>query len=52
MSPRSEINGTTTTVVPPCSAHAGNMNNMLLPAPVGITATTGLSPATIASMAS
>ncbi|KAF1924228.1 uncharacterized protein M421DRAFT_30851, partial [Didymella exigua CBS 183.55] len=52
MSPRSEINGTTTTVVPPCSAHASNMNNMLLPALVSITATTGLLPATIASMAS
>ncbi|CAE7208678.1 hypothetical protein PTTW11_09879 [Pyrenophora teres f. teres] len=51
MSPRNAINGTTTTVVPPCSAHAGNMNNKLLPAPVGITATTGLSPALIALIA-
>ncbi|KAE8852436.1 hypothetical protein PTNB73_10603 [Pyrenophora teres f. teres] len=51
MSPRNAINGTTTTVVPPCSAHAGNMNNKLLPAPVGITATTGLSPAVIALIA-
>ena len=52
MSPRNAINGTTTTVVPPCSAHAGNMNNKLLPAPVGITDTTGLLPATMAWMAS
>ncbi|KAI0603907.1 RecQ Superfamily II DNA helicase [Pyrenophora tritici-repentis] len=51
MSPRNAINGTTTTVVPPCSAHAGNMNNKLLPAPVGITATTGLSPAVMALIA-
>ncbi|OAL42730.1 hypothetical protein IQ07DRAFT_475808, partial [Pyrenochaeta sp. DS3sAY3a] len=51
MSPRNDTNGTTTTVVPPCSAHDGNMNNMLLPAPVGITATTGLSLATIALIA-
>ncbi|KAK7178345.1 hypothetical protein PSPO01_15607 [Paraphaeosphaeria sporulosa] len=52
MSPHNAINGTTTMVMPPCSTHAGNMNNMLLPAPVGITATTGLSPPTITSMAS
>ncbi|KAF2022980.1 hypothetical protein EK21DRAFT_18376, partial [Setomelanomma holmii] len=52
MSPRNAINGMTTTVVPPCSAHAGNMNNKLFPPPVGITAMMGLSPATIAAMAS
>jgi hypothetical protein len=44
-SPRNAVNGTTTTVNPPDSIHAGNMNNMLFPPPVGITATTGLSPA-------
>ncbi|KAF1828318.1 hypothetical protein BDW02DRAFT_454764, partial [Decorospora gaudefroyi] len=52
MSPRNAINGTTTTVVPPCSAYTGNMNNKLLPALVGITATTGLFPVTIALIAS
>jgi hypothetical protein len=51
MSPRNAINGTTTTVVPPGSTHAGNINNMLLPSPVGITVTTGLTPAWIASIA-
>ena len=40
MSSRNAINGTTTTVVLPCFAYAGNINNMLLPAPVSITATT------------
>jgi hypothetical protein len=45
---RNVINGITTTVVPPCSAHAGNINNKLFPAPVGITVTTGLSPAVMA----
>ncbi|KAK7185307.1 hypothetical protein PSPO01_08824 [Paraphaeosphaeria sporulosa] len=52
MSPHNAINGITTMVVPPCSAHTGNMNNMLLPAPIGIMATTGLSPPIIALMAS
>ena len=52
MSLRSETNGTTTTVVPPCSAYAGNINSMLLPALVGITATIRLSPAIIALIAS
>ncbi|KAB8240254.1 hypothetical protein BDV35DRAFT_374155 [Aspergillus flavus] len=48
ISPRNEISGTTTIVVPLGSANAGNMNNMLLPPPVGITATTGLSPSWMA----
>ncbi|KAK7178693.1 hypothetical protein PSPO01_15249 [Paraphaeosphaeria sporulosa] len=52
ISPRNIINGTIIMVVPPYSTHTGNMNNMLLPAPIGITATTGLSPPIIASMAS
>ncbi|KAF2866457.1 hypothetical protein BDV95DRAFT_450159, partial [Massariosphaeria phaeospora] len=48
---RNAINGTTTTVVPLCSANASNINNKLLPLPVGITATTKLSLAMIALMA-
>ncbi|KAF4311380.1 hypothetical protein GTA08_BOTSDO13140 [Botryosphaeria dothidea] len=52
ISSRNDFNGTTTTtVVPSGSAHAGNINNTLLPAPVGITATTGLCPALITSIA-
>ncbi|KAF2008296.1 hypothetical protein BU24DRAFT_327475, partial [Aaosphaeria arxii CBS 175.79] len=51
MSSRNAINGTTTTVVPPGSMNAGNMNNKLLPAPVAITTTMLLSPRMIASMA-
>jgi hypothetical protein len=51
ISPRNAINGTTTTIMPPCSIYAGNINNMLLPAPIGITATTELLPAIIASIA-
>jgi hypothetical protein len=45
ISPRNDTNGTTTTVNPPARAPhaAGNMNNMLLPPPVPITTTTGLS---------
>jgi hypothetical protein len=42
------INSTTTTVIPPGSTYTGNINNMLLPTPISITATTGLSPAIIA----
>ncbi|KAF2865193.1 hypothetical protein BDV95DRAFT_444260, partial [Massariosphaeria phaeospora] len=49
---RNVINGTTTTVVPPCSANASNINNKLLLPLVSITATTKLSPAIIALMAS
>lgn len=45
------INRTTTIVMPPCSTHAGNINNMLLPTLVSIMATMGLLPATIALMA-
>ncbi|KAF2803438.1 uncharacterized protein BDZ99DRAFT_372801, partial [Mytilinidion resinicola] len=52
MSPCNAINGTTTTIIPPCSAHAGNINNKLFPALVGITATTGLLPAVIVAIAS
>ncbi|KAF1828106.1 hypothetical protein BDW02DRAFT_481804, partial [Decorospora gaudefroyi] len=52
MSPRNAINRITTTVVPPCSAYAGNINNKLFLPPVSITATTGLSPAMIAYIAS
>jgi len=52
MSFRNAFNGTTTTVTPLGSTHAGNMNNMLLPAPVGMTATMGLSPLWTASIAS
>ena len=52
ISSRNAINGTTTIVVPPYSANASNINNKLLPLLVGITATTRLSPATIALIAS
>jgi hypothetical protein len=52
MFPCNAINGTTTTVVLPYLAYASNMNNKLFPLSVGITATTGLSPATIAATAS
>ncbi|GME36747.1 Helicase [Neofusicoccum parvum] len=45
MSARSATSGTTTTVVPPGSVQAGSMNEVLFPAPVGITTTTGLTPA-------
>jgi hypothetical protein len=40
MSPRNAINSTTTTIILPYSAYASNINNMLLPAPISITATT------------
>jgi hypothetical protein len=52
MSPCNVINGITTTVIPPCSAYASNINNKLFPSSVSITATTGLSPTTIAATAS
>ena len=52
MFPRNAINGTTTTVVPLYLAYAGNINNMLFSALVGITATTGLLLAIIALIAS
>ncbi|KAF2421783.1 hypothetical protein EJ08DRAFT_572146, partial [Tothia fuscella] len=42
-SSRNTINGITTTIVPPYSIHAGNINKILLPTPVSITVTTGLS---------
>jgi hypothetical protein len=52
MSPRNAISGITMIVVLPYSAHASNMNNKLLPAPVGITTITGLVLAIIALIAS
>ncbi|KAF1828104.1 hypothetical protein BDW02DRAFT_513235 [Decorospora gaudefroyi] len=52
MSPRNAINRITTIVVPLYSAYAGNINNKLFPPPISITATTGLSPAIIACIAS
>ncbi|KAF2812023.1 uncharacterized protein BDZ99DRAFT_367156, partial [Mytilinidion resinicola] len=52
ISPYNTINGTITTVILPYSAYAGNINNKLFPALVGITATTGLSPAVIIAIAS
>jgi hypothetical protein len=52
MFPCNAINGMMTTVILPCSAYAGNMNNKLFPSPISMTATTGLSPATIAAIAS
>ncbi|KAK7178792.1 hypothetical protein PSPO01_15154 [Paraphaeosphaeria sporulosa] len=39
-------------VVPPYSTYTSNINNMLLPTPIGITATIGLSPPIITLMAS
>ncbi|KAK7178793.1 hypothetical protein PSPO01_15155 [Paraphaeosphaeria sporulosa] len=52
MSPRNVINGIMIMVMPPYSTHASNINNMLLPTPIDITATTGLSPPIITLMAS
>jgi hypothetical protein len=52
MSPRNAINGTITIVVPPCSAYASNINNKLFPLSISIIATIGLSPTTIAAIAS
>ncbi|KAF2802548.1 uncharacterized protein BDZ99DRAFT_401218, partial [Mytilinidion resinicola] len=52
ISPCNAINSTITTIIPPCSAHAGNINNKLFPALVSITATTGLSPAVIIAITS
>ncbi|KAF2818021.1 uncharacterized protein BDZ99DRAFT_375130, partial [Mytilinidion resinicola] len=46
------INGTITTIIPPCSAYAGNINNKLFPVLVSITATTGLLPAVIIAIIS
>jgi hypothetical protein len=51
MSPRNAISGIRTIVVPPYSTYASNMNNKLFPAPVGIIAIIGLSPAIIALIA-
>ncbi|PVH90689.1 hypothetical protein DM02DRAFT_547311, partial [Periconia macrospinosa] len=47
MFPRNDTNGTITTVTP-VDTDAGNMNNMLFPAPVPMIATTGLACRTIA----
>ncbi|KAK7178435.1 hypothetical protein PSPO01_15519 [Paraphaeosphaeria sporulosa] len=52
MSPRNTINGMIIIVIPPYLAYAGNINNMLLPTPINITATMGLSPPIITLMAS
>ena len=52
MSWRNVTNGTTTTVTPPTPTDAGNMNNMLLPPPVGITTTILPSPLWMADNAS
>ncbi|KAH7042043.1 hypothetical protein B0J12DRAFT_579784 [Macrophomina phaseolina] len=46
---RNDFNGITTTIVLPGSTYASNINNTLLPTPVGITTTTGLYPILIAS---
>ncbi|KAH7199037.1 uncharacterized protein B0J16DRAFT_256276, partial [Fusarium flagelliforme] len=45
-SSRNDINGTITMVTPPLSweQYAGNMNDMLLPPPVPVICTIGLSP--------
>ncbi|KAF2809255.1 uncharacterized protein BDZ99DRAFT_389384, partial [Mytilinidion resinicola] len=51
ISPYNIINGTTTTIIPPCSTYAGNINNKLFPVLVSITATTRLSPAIIIAIA-
>jgi hypothetical protein len=51
ISAHNTTNGTTTMVVPLGAVNAGTMNNMLLPPPVGITATIGLSPHWMARMA-
>ncbi|KAF1980584.1 hypothetical protein K402DRAFT_344126, partial [Aulographum hederae CBS 113979] len=52
ISARNAFNGTTTIVTPPTCTNAGNINNTLLPDPVGITTTIGLSPCWIACIAS
>ncbi|KAK7191961.1 hypothetical protein PSPO01_02410 [Paraphaeosphaeria sporulosa] len=52
ISPRNIINGIIIIVIPPCSTHASNINNILLPAPISITATMGLSPPIITLIAS
>ncbi|KAF2801257.1 uncharacterized protein BDZ99DRAFT_357500, partial [Mytilinidion resinicola] len=51
ISPYNAINSTITTIIPPCSAHASNINNKLFPILVGITATTRLLPAVIIAIA-
>lgn len=48
---RSTISGITTTVVPLGSMYAGNINSMLFPPPVGMTAIMGLSPCWMACSA-
>ncbi|KAK1957243.1 hypothetical protein LY78DRAFT_563160, partial [Colletotrichum sublineola] len=48
MSPRNATNGVTTIVTPSGAQYAGNMNDKLLPPPVPVTCTTGLSPRMIA----
>src|SRR5579862_9760957 len=45
-----EHNGIITTVVPPLTQYAGNINNKLFPSPVAITLTIGLCPVMMACM--
>src|SRR5271155_3627781 len=45
-----EHNGIITTVVPPLTQYAGNMNNMLFPSPVAMILTMGLCPVMMACM--
>jgi hypothetical protein len=52
MSSYNAINGTTTTVILLYSTYASNINNKLFSPSISMTATTGLSPATIAAIAS
>jgi hypothetical protein len=52
MSLRNAINGTITIVILPYSAYTSNINNKLFSPPISIIATTGLSPTTIAAIAS
>jgi hypothetical protein len=52
ISVRNAFNSTTTIVTPPTCTNAGNINNTLLPDPVGITITIGLSPYWIVCIAS
>jgi hypothetical protein len=51
ISSRNAINGITITLVPPALHYAGSINIKLLPPPVFITTTTGLSPFIIALIA-
>ncbi|KAK7178696.1 hypothetical protein PSPO01_15252 [Paraphaeosphaeria sporulosa] len=52
MLPHNIINGIIIIVIPPCSTHVSNINNILLPTPISIMATMGLSPPIITLIAS